>query len=166
MISKVSNEGRHLMRRASDFAATAHEGQTRKYTGEPYFSHCAAVAKRVSEQTNDAEVIAAAYLHDVIEDTDVTYNRLVNTFGPRVADIVLDLTDVYTPQRFKGLNRRDRKRHEALRLKTISPEAKLVKLADIEDNTRDIVPHDPGFAAVFLREKADMLSCLSGGDLL
>ncbi|MBW3551609.1 MAG: HD domain-containing protein [Proteobacteria bacterium] len=58
--------------RARNFAAHAHHGQTRKYTGEPYFNHCEDVAHLVEASGGDKTMIAAASLHDTIEDTDLT----------------------------------------------------------------------------------------------
>ena len=56
---------------AMDIAARAHEGQVRKYTGEPYLTHPFAVAGLVRSVTDDEDMVAAAILHDVVEDSDV-----------------------------------------------------------------------------------------------
>ena len=58
-----------IVKRASEFASKAHNGQVRKYTGEPYFGHPVEVMEIVSEVIDDPEVHAAALLHDVVEDT-------------------------------------------------------------------------------------------------
>jgi hypothetical protein len=67
---------------------------------------------------------------------------------------VLEVTDVYTTDAYSHLNRKARKELGTARLATVSAEAKLIKLADIADNTSSIVERDPGFARVNLAEKA------------
>ncbi len=73
--------------RAYLFSAHAHEGQTR-LTGEPYIYHPIAVAKVLAELRMDAQTIAAAILHDVIEDTETAKEQIINEFGAEVADLV------------------------------------------------------------------------------
>jgi len=73
--------------RAYELGAAAHKGQTRK-TGEPYISHPVAVAQELADMRLDAQAIAAAILHDVVEDTDVTLADIEKQFGPDVASIV------------------------------------------------------------------------------
>ena len=77
-----------MIKRAAEFAAKAHEGVVRKGSHLPYIVHPIEVAMMVSVMTDDVEVIAAAYLHDVIEDANVTYEKLEEVFGRRVADLV------------------------------------------------------------------------------
>ena len=76
---------------AYDFAATAHEGQTRK-SGEPYISHPLEVAKIVIEWGLDEESVIAALLHDTVEDTDVTVSDIEHKFGTKVSNLVQGLT--------------------------------------------------------------------------
>lgn len=154
-----------VIARAIGIACTAHVGQIRKYTGEPYIVHPIAVAALVREVTDDPEVVAAAYLHDVLEDTEVTFEDLVAEVGPRVAAIVAQLTDVFTPQAYPHLGRAQRKALEADRMRHVSPEARLVKRADITDNSRDIEQHDPKFAVGWLAEKDAVLGALTHAEL-
>lgn len=77
-----------MIRKAAEFAAKAHEGAIRKGTKIPYISHPMEVAMVVSLMTDDQELIAAAYLHDVIEDAGVSYETLEREFGTRVAGLV------------------------------------------------------------------------------
>lgn len=77
--------------KAMVFAVNAHNGQFRD-GGEPYIKHPAQVAALIAQVTNDDEVIAAAWLHDVIEDTPVSYEVLVEKFGKRIADLVMEVT--------------------------------------------------------------------------
>lgn len=80
-----------LIERAYHRAETAHEGQKRK-SGEPYFTHCVAVASILAEMNMDTETIAAGLLHDVAEDTDVTIDMLRDEFGTAIALLVDGVT--------------------------------------------------------------------------
>ena len=82
----------NLISRAMGFAKSKHSGQTDD-DGKGYFeAHCEAVAEIVEGVTDDPMIVAAAYLHDTIEDTDTTYEELVEEFGLRVADLVNEVT--------------------------------------------------------------------------
>jgi (p)ppGpp synthase/HD superfamily hydrolase len=150
-----------LIERADAFAAKAHEGQTRKYTGEPYIVHPRAIAELLSEAGLDDEVVAAGLMHDVVEDCDVTVEQIRTLFGDRVARLVDEVTDVSRPE--YG-NRAARKALDRAHLAEASPDGKSIKLADIIDNTRSIVPHDPSFARVYLREMRLLLPHLAEGN--
>ena len=86
-----------LVEKALQFATAAHEGQVRKYTGEPYINHPVEVMRIVKTVSDDPAMHAAALLHDVVEDTDVTIEDIVREFGDDVAQLVDDLTDVSKP---------------------------------------------------------------------
>ena len=146
-----------LVEKAAQFAMEAHNGQTRKYTGAPYWTHPNRVAHLVAQETDDPEVIAAAYLHDTVEDTAVTLQDIDREFGTTVTGLVNRLTNRYTKEAYPEWNREKRKMLEANRLAHVSDEAKLIKRMDIADNTADIVRHDPAFAKVYLKEKAYLL---------
>lgn len=146
---------------AQHFAVRRHANQVRKYTGEPYWMHCRAVAEQVAAEGGSEAMICAAWMHDCIEDTTATYAEIDKQFGVEIAQLVLDLTDRYTTERYPDDNRAWRKMRECSRLANISPDAKRIKLADIADNTKDIVKNDPKFAIIYLREKADMLEVLT-----
>lgn len=154
-----------LINQARDFAFRAHFGQKRKYTDLPYYTHVSQVADFVFDYSNSEEMIAAAYLHDTLEDTETTVASLIKAeFPEEVIHLVIELTDVYTKENFPDFNRHQRKKLEAVRLGTISDEAKTIKLADILSNTADITQHDPNFAAVYLDEKRFLVPRLIGGD--
>ena len=136
------------------FATKAHKGQKRKYTGEDYIVHPIAVAELVRENGGTEDQVIAALLHDTIEDTSVTYTDVFEAFGADVAALVWELTDRFTPEEYPEYNRAQRKAWEATRLAKVSPAAKMIKLCDMRDNTSTIVEHDPGFAKVYLEEKA------------
>jgi GTP pyrophosphokinase len=75
------------------FARRVHLGQHRKQTGEQFVDHPIAVAKLLSDAGYDGPLIAAAYLHDVVEKTDVGLDEIRERFGPAVADLVDALTE-------------------------------------------------------------------------
>lgn len=147
---------------AFDFATAAHAGAVRKYTGMPYITHPIAVADIVRAVPHTDEMLAAAYLHDVVEDTDVTLDEIEDKFGREVAELVYWLTDTTTPE--VG-DRRTRKATYRAHLAGAPNAAKTIKLADLINNTESIVEHDPKFARVYLAEKAELLTVLEGGDL-
>lgn len=147
--------------RAHAFALRAHEHQKRKYTDEPYIVHPVAVAKLIEKIGGDAEMQAAAMLHDVIEDCGVTYDEIEREFGRRVADLVQEVTN---PSKRTDGNRARRKAIDREHLAQASPDGKTIKLADIIDNIPSIVENDPDFAQVFMREKRDLLPVLVGGN--
>jgi len=152
-----------LIERARVYATAAHQriNQRRKYSNAPYDVHLHAVAKLVESVTDDAEMIAAAWLHDTVEDTQATLEDIEAEFGIVVAELVEELTDISRP--CDG-NRQVRKAIDRRHLAQASARAKTVKLADLIDNCRDITRHDPGFAQVYLAEMDDLLDVLQDGD--
>jgi len=152
-----------LIEKAVEFATAKHAGQKRKYTEEPYIEHPLAVAGLVKSVGARDEVIAAAILHDTIEDTETTVNELIAAFGMEVAKMVVELTDKFIPGMGYG-NRAERKAKECARLATISAEAQTIKVADLIDNTKSIVERDPGFARIYLKEKAAVLAVMTKAD--
>lgn len=146
---------------AQQFATMAHEGTRRRYTDEPYIVHPQEVASIVATVPHTSEMIAAAWLHDVVEDCGVTFVRLESIFGPVVTDLVRWLSDTTTLADGK---RSYRKSIERERMSHAPIAAKTVKLADLISNTRSIVAHDRKFAKVYLVEKAALLEVLGDGD--
>lgn len=152
-----------LAAKASVFAYRAHENQVKKYTKLPYFTHLYDVAKMVQAFGIEEIGVAAAFLHDTLEDTDTDYANLVLNFGEEVSNLVLELTDEYTSEAYPFYNRRQRKELEAERLKKISPLAQSIKLADLIDNSSTIVKYDAKFARIYLQEKKLYLGSLTEG---
>jgi (p)ppGpp synthase/HD superfamily hydrolase len=150
-----------LIERARAFAREKHASHFRKYTNLPYYTHLENVADLVASVTSDEEVIAAALLHDSLEDTDVTFSELVLHFGNRVADLVNEVTDVST--KADG-NRAKRKGIDRDHLANASADGATVKLADLIDNSRDIEKHDARFAKMYLAEKRALLEVLKAGN--
>lgn len=152
----------NLEKRARLWAIHWHGDQVRKYTGEPYWHHPEAVAAIVKTVRHTPEMVAAAYMHDVIEDTDCTEAHMRETFGDAVTDLVMWLTDVSKP---KDGNRDVRKQIDRAHTAAAPREAKTVKLADLIDNSKSIIARDPDFARVYLREKRLLLDeALRDGD--
>lgn len=152
-----------LEERAKRFATEAHEriDQRRKYTNEPYINHPAAVADIVRSVPHTEEMLAAAWLHDVVEDTPVTLKEVQNEFGEEVAVLVEMLTDV---SKSEDGNRAFRKAMDLKHTAKASAQAKTVKLADLIHNSESIIRRDPGFARVYLQEKRALLKVLKEGD--
>lgn len=150
-----------LIKRAYDLAMHAHMGQVRKYTGEPYFFHCAEVASLVQclPEASDA-MIAAAYCHDVLEDTEVSETLLASRLKNNIAtEYVFELTDPKS-----SLNRTARKAAIVERYRGHCSEVQTIKLADLISNSRSILIHDKGFAKQYLTEKVELLKVLDKGN--
>lgn len=146
---------------ARQFATQAHAGQMRKYTGEPYINHPAAVVAILETVgIQDDATIAAAWLHDVVEDCGVSHAEIVELFGVGVGELVFALTDCDLTVG----NRKARKAIDRDRLARADPRAQTIKLADLIDNTGSIVERDEAFAVTYMREKAELLPRLTGGD--
>lgn len=133
-----------LIRRACQLAEQAHTGQYRA-SGEPYFQHSLAVANILAELKLDSETIAAAILHDVAEDTEVTAEDIRAQFGDAVAQLVDGVTKMRLIQTFKNLpesDKQERAQTESLRkmLLAMAEDIRvvLIKLADRTHNMRTL----------------------------
>jgi hypothetical protein len=146
---------------AEGFGLCAHRNQQRKFEDAPYMVHPIRVARIVHEYTDDANVIAAAMMHDVLEDTDVTAEEMRRVFGDRITDLVLEVTDVSRPS--DGI-RQVRKDKDRKHLATSSDGGATIKLADLIDNAIGIAANDKGFAPVYLGEAEALLHVLRHGD--
>ncbi len=152
-----------LVERAAEFAERAHreEGQVRKFTGEPYIVHPRRVAEIVASVSCDEKIIAAAWLHDVVEDTSVKLAEIQREFGAEVAEIVYHVTKVVDGTE---IGRENAALINIEHASHGSPAAKTLKLADVIDNISDITDHDREFARVYLREKKMLMEHLKEGD--
>jgi hypothetical protein len=159
----VRNTLQELAKRASCYATSAHAriNQLRKYTLQPYDVHLRSVAGLVASVSGDEAMIAASWLHDVVEDTPATFDDLEREFGAEVMNLVKELTDVSKPG---DGNRAIRKAIDRQHLAAASPRAKTIKLADVIDNCRDICRHDPKFGRVYLTEMKALMEVLREGD--
>ena len=130
----------NLLIDALAFAAAKHRNQRRKdVDASPYINHPIALARVLSVEAgiHDETVIAAALLHDTIEDTETTYDELLARFGPAVASIVAEVTDD------KNLAKAERKALQVAHAPHMSQGAKWVKLADKTCNLRDVASAPP-----------------------
>lgn len=127
-----------ILDRAIIFAVRAHTGTERRGKGYPYIVHPMEAVEIVATMTADQELLAAAALHDTVEDTDITLDQLRSEFGDRVASLVADESD----EKYEGVSESDswhaRKRASIDRLARASHDAKMVALGDKLSNMRAI----------------------------
>ena len=145
--------------KAEIFATQAHAlvEQKRKYTGEDYIVQPIRVAKIVEQFGGSDDQIAAAFLHDVVEDTDVDILDVRMEFGNDIGEIVDGLTDVSQPS---DGNRKLRKAMDRAHSADASAEAQFVKCADIIDKSADISANDPNFSKVYKQEMLELLAVM------
>lgn len=135
--------------RAADFAARQHRHQLRRDGKTPYIAHPFRVALTLSTVFNcaDPDILAAAILHDTMEDTATDYEDIEEEFGPWIAEAVATLTDI------KSLPDAQRKAEYHARLAKADWRVLLIKLADAYDNLSDAAANpDTKFAAKTLRK--------------
>lgn len=149
----------NLVKRATEFARVSHSSQKRKYTDEPYINHPFAVADILRSHVPGVsdEMLAAAMLHDVVEDTPATVDVIVKAFGFTVGKLVAELTEpAHTGNRWerKGVK-------EPERLSKISADAQTIKCADILANLRDMQEQDPDFFKTYSHEKQRALTLMT-----
>ncbi|MFL5337871.1 MAG: HD domain-containing protein [Geminicoccaceae bacterium] len=129
-----------LLTRAYRLAAERHAGQRRKgEAAEPYINHLAEVADLVAEATGgrDPNLVAAAVLHDVVEDTPTSLEEVESLFGADIASLVGEATDD------TSLPKAERKRLQVVHAPERSPRAKVLKLADKASNLRAMAESPP-----------------------
>jgi len=136
-------------------AYDAHRGQKRKYDDTDYIYHPIAVARMCAGFGGSVEVICAALLHDVLEDSDLSASKLMELLlaipsiskgmAMSIHCMVLEVTDIYTHKDYPDLNRDERKYIENKKLSRISEGAKLIKKCDLLDNAQSIFMHDKKF---------------------
>src|SRR5882672_10834679 len=129
-----------LLARAADYAARQHIAQRRKgERAEPYVNHLTEVAALLAAASDGSDdvLVMGGLLHDTLEDTDATYEDLVQRFGPEVAALVAEVTDD------KSLPKEERKRLQIDKTPGKSRRAKLLKLADKTSNLRSLATSPP-----------------------
>lgn len=153
-----------IVEKARIYATAAHAavGQKRKYTFEPYIVHPADVVEIVKTIPHTEAMLAAAWLHDVVEDTHITLSELRDEFAGEIYELVYWLTNVSKPS---DGNRAVRKELDRIHLSTAPAEAQTIKLADLISNTRTILIHDPDFAKVYVPEKISLIETMDKGDI-
>jgi (p)ppGpp synthase/HD superfamily hydrolase len=161
-----------VLEKIKDFADQAHDGQQRKYTPERYIVHPVRVMEICRDYSQSLPVLAAALLHDVLEDTEVSKADLQKFLivvmphdqAEETVKLVQELTDVYVKDNYPQWNRKKRKLMEAERTAKTSSLSQTIKYADIIDNCSEIVEHDPGFGGRFLAECRDLLKRADKGN--
>jgi (p)ppGpp synthase/HD superfamily hydrolase len=160
-ITLGSKAMKSIVDRAIEFATIAHEGQVRKYTGEPYVTHPIAVSKIVATVPHTEEMLVAAILHDTVEDTEVTLEDIEREFGKEVMALVFWLTDVSQPS---DGNRAERKALDHAHLALAPAAAQTIKVCDLIHNTANIRQHDLDFWRVYRKEKLLLMDILVDAD--
>lgn len=163
---------KEVLERVKVFADEAHGEQMRKYTPERYIVHPVRVMELCANYTDSLPVLASALLHDVLEDTSVSEKELYlflltvmkEEEAKQTTELVVELTDIFTKSAYSRWNRKKRKANEAARIQKTSSDSQTVKYADIIDNCKEIVEHDPDFAGVFLLECRALLHVMMNGD--
>ena len=136
MANKALNT--ELLDRAIIFAVRAHAGTERRGKGFPYIVHPMEAVEIVATMTDDPELLAAAVLHDTVEDTDVTIEQIAAEFGERVASLVASESDEPHEKGDSLDNWRARKQAAIDRIAAASHDAKIVALGDKLSNMRAI----------------------------
>jgi (p)ppGpp synthase/HD superfamily hydrolase len=150
-----------LSEEALVFATEAHKDQVRKYTFEPYIVHPMEVADIIRTIPHDEAMLAAAYLHDVVEDCDVPLFTIFQRFGADVGEHVYFLTDISSKS---DGNRAFRKQMDRDHIERAPGRTQSIKVADLISNTKSITAHDPDFARVYMKEKTLTLNILTKAD--
>jgi len=168
-----------LIDRAIRYATEAHEGVNRKGSTLPYILHPLEAMTIVGTMTSDQELMAAALLHDVVEDAGVTIEDISREFGPRVAELVEAETDIEVPGMSHVESWQQRKQATIDRLATASRDTQMVALGDKLSNMRAMARNqreqgdrlwqrfnekDPARHAWYYRHLAKSLSPLSDTD--
>ncbi len=154
-----------LVIRAKVFATAKHEGQTRKYQPEvPYVTHPLKVAEMLQKIRDIPELVAAALLHDVVEDTSTTIEEIKTHFGEKVASLVAELTSDKKLQKQMG-----KAKYLTEKIRYMSLDARLIKLLDREHNVSDLntdanisdLEHSDNFARRYSKETKEILDNLN-----
>ena len=125
-----------IVDKAIRFAVEKHAGSPRKGTEVPYIVHPMEAASVVAGITDNQELIAAALLHDTLEDTDATYEDVLNLFGKRIADLVAGESEDKQEEKPAAETWKDRKQTTIDELKEAGYESRLLVLADKLSNIR------------------------------
>ncbi|MFH0804221.1 MAG: RelA/SpoT family protein [Candidatus Zambryskibacteria bacterium] len=136
LLTKSSREEKDLVRKAYQFAEKAHEGQKRN-SGEPYLVHPFETARSIAELGLDAVSVAAAFLHDILEDTDIGIEVLEKEFGKEVAFIVEGVTKLGTIK-YRGADRHNESLRKLLFATSKDLRVLIVKLCDRLHNIKTL----------------------------
>jgi len=152
-----------LVKRAKVFVSSHQQRIAAQYNParQSHELHLKAVAQIVDSVTGDEEMVAAAWLHDIVEETGVTIGDLRRNFGERVAKLVTEVTPVSRPGDGDQNSRRQRDLHH---FAGASPETKTILLADVIDTARDLYKNDKAAFTAYLPQVRELAQLLIGGD--
>jgi (p)ppGpp synthase/HD superfamily hydrolase len=152
----------NLIMAAAELARSAHEGQTRKYNGTPYVRHPARVAARTALFPGATEeMVAAAFLHDVIEDTSVRPGEIAKATNQTVAEMVVWMTN---PSKGSSLSRAERKTMDREHLAKAPREVKIIKMLDRIDNLSEMDGAQGSFVALYVSESLLLADVVGDAD--
>lgn len=153
-----------LLEKAQKWSARGHKGVNRKFSGLPYIVHPEAVAQIVSEITNNTDVIAAAWLHDYVEDVPgASVLEIKRSFNSQIAMLVWEVSKVSTKE---SGNREHRVALDRVHYSHGSKWAKAIKIADMIHNMPTMIRDNPKFAKTYIDEKTLLLEVIEGGSPL
>ncbi len=151
-----------LVLKAAKFAREKHSGQVRKHSGLGYIQHPMRVAGNVSLHPRVTEpMVAAAWLHDVVEDCGVTHEEVHDSFGYDIYFMVYQLTN---PSKGSKESRADRKKMDREHLKRASWSAKIIKMEDRIDNLLDMSKAKEDFKHLYVSESLLLLEVIGDAD--
>jgi len=161
-----------VLNQIRNFADRAHGDQLRKYSTERYIVHPVRVMETCRKYDDRLPILAAALLHDVLEDTTTKTGEMLEFLNSvmshaeakKTLSLVVELTDVYVKTAYPKWNRHTRKQKELDRIAQTSADAQTIKYADILDNTAEITRNDPDFAPRYLRECLEILKRATKGN--
>jgi (p)ppGpp synthase/HD superfamily hydrolase len=152
-----------LLEKAQKWAAEGHKGVCRKFGNIPYIVHPEAVVEIVSQFTGDTDVLAAAWLHDIVEDTDKTIDDIRDNFNDVIATLVWEVSKVSggSPH-----TRNNRVVMDVMHYGRASKWGKTIKLADAIHNLPTMIRDNKKFAPKYVSEKKFLLHYIEDGNPL
>ena len=142
-----------LVLKAAGLALVSHHGQTRRNNKHPYVTHPNRVAREISKMEGATpQVVAAAFLHDVVEDTDITLEQVTEIFGLDVAELVESLTNISHNPEHKNKPRAERKKLDREFLRHAPRWARVIKLIDRLDNLKEMSEDSEDFILKYVGE--------------
>jgi len=163
MIPPRASQNTDLVARAREFATRSRQriNERRRNPNRAREVHLKAVAELVAGVTDDEEMVAAAWLHDIVEDSPATLDEVEREFGAGVSLLVAEITG---PSRPGHGDRAQRKALDRRHFAQASPRAKTVKLAELVDNCEELRRHDEALKRILAVETAALLDVLAEGD--
>lgn len=149
-----------LLEKAQRWSARGHFGVNRKFGTIPYIVHPEAVAEIISQVTDDTDVIAAAWLHDIVEDTDTTIDDIRSAFNDNIAQLVWEVSKITDNC---SCSRDFRVMMNCVHYGNGSRWAKAIKIADAIHNLPLMIRDNPTFAARYVTEKKILLEFIKDG---